>query len=154
MHRYIFILKKTNFGSWIFATGENRQAANDLGINTLAVKTTCFVLCSTLAGFAGIIQSLRIKTAITSLGIGLELQAISAAVVGGASLFGGIGSAFGALVGTFLLALIDNILILTRVDGNWFKFGLGAMIIIAVILNTYTKKKADNIRLKEDDDNE
>jgi len=53
-----------------------------------------------------------------------------------------------------LLALIDNILILTRVDGNWFKFGLGAMIIIAVILNTYTKKKADNIRLKEDDDNE
>ena len=149
-----FILKKTNFGSWIFATGENRQAANDLGINTLAVKTTCFVLCSTLAGFAGIIQSLRIKTAITSLGIGLELQAISAAVVGGASLFGGIGSAFGALVGTFLLALIDNILILTRVDGNWFKFGLGAMIIIAVILNTYTKKKADNIRLKEDDDNE
>ena len=94
---------------------------------------------------------LRIKKAITSLGIGLELNAISAAVVGGASLFGGIGSAFGALIGTFLLAMIDNILILTRVDGNWFKFGLGAMIIIAVILNTYTKKKADNIRLKEED---
>lgn len=146
-----FILKKTNLGSWIYATGENKQAANDLGINTFAVKTTCFVLCSTLAGYAGIIQSLRIKTAITSLGLGLELNAIASAVVGGASLFGGIGSAFGALIGTFLLAMIDNILILTRVDGNWFKFGLGIMIIIAVILNTYTKNKADNIRLKEDE---
>ena len=104
-----------------------------------------------MAGYAGIIQSLRIKTAITSLGLGLELNAIASAVVGGASLFGGIGSAFGALIGTFLLAMIDNILILTRVDGNWFKFGLGIMIIIAVILNTYTKNKADNIRLKEDE---
>ena len=146
-----FILKKTNLGSWIYATGENKQAANDLGINTFAVKTTCFIICSTLAGYAGIIQSLRIKTAITSLGLGLELNAIASAVVGGASLFGGIGSAFGALVGTFLLAMIDNILILTRVDGNWFKFGLGIMIIIAVILNTYTKNRADNIRLKEDE---
>tara|TARA_B100001013_G_scaffold253768_1_gene158161 strand:- start:294 stop:1265 length:972 start_codon:yes stop_codon:yes gene_type:complete len=146
-----FILKKTNFGSWIYATGENKQAANDLGINTFAVKTTCFIICSSLAGYAGIIQSLRIKTAITSLGLGLELNAIASAVVGGASLFGGIGSAFGALVGTFLLAMIDNILILTRVDGNWFKFGLGIMIIIAVILNTYTKNRADNIRLKEDE---
>ena len=61
-----FILKKTNFGSWIYATGENKQAANDLGINTFAVKTTCFIICSTLAGYAGIIQSLRIKTASTS----------------------------------------------------------------------------------------
>ena len=146
-----FILKKTNLGSWIYATGENKQAANDLGINTFAVKTTCFIICSTLAGYAGIIQSLRIKTAITSLGLGLELNAIASAVVGGASLFGGIGSAFGALIGTFLLAMIDNILILTRVDGNWFKFGLGIMIIIAVILNTYTKNRADNIRLKEDE---
>ena len=144
-----FILKKTNFGSWIYATGENKQAANDLGINTFAVKTTCFIICSTLAGYAGIIQSLRIKTAITSLGLGLELNAIASAVVGGSSLFGGIGSAFGALVGTFLQAMIHNILILTRVDGNWFKFGLGIMIIIAVILNTYTKNRADNIRLKE-----
>jgi len=147
-----FILKKTNFGSWIFATGENRQAANDLGINTFAVKTTCFILCSTLAGFAGIIQSLRIKTAITSLGMGLELNAIAAAVVGGASLMGGLGSAMGALVGTFLLQMIDNILILSRVDGNWFKFGLGAMIIVAVILNTFTKNRADKIRLKEDNE--
>ena len=147
-----FILKKTNFGSWVFATGENKQAANDLGINTFAVKTTCFIICSTLAGFAGIIQSLRIKTAITSLGLGLELNAIAAAVVGGAALMGGIGSAMGALVGTFLLQMIDNILILSRVDGNWFKFGLGAMIIVAVILNTYTKNSADKIRLKEDDE--
>ena len=48
--------------------------------------------------------------------------------------------------------MIDNILILTRVDGNWFKFGLGAMIIVAVILNTYTKNRADKIRLKEDNE--
>ena len=145
------MLKKTNFGSWIYATGENQEAAKDLGINTFKVKTTCFIICSVLAGFAGIIQSFRIKTVITSLGQGLELQAIASAVVGGASLMGGIGSAFGALIGTFLLSIIDNILILSRIDGNWFKFAVGALIVIAVILNTLTKNSADKIRLKDDD---
>ena len=146
-----YVLKKTNFGNWIFATGENPKAAQDLGINTFKVKATCFVLCSILAGFAGIIQSFRIKTVITSLGQGLELQAIASAVAGGASLMGGIGSAFGALIGTLLLSIIDNILILSRVDGNWFKFAVGALIVIAVILNTVTKNTADKIRLKDDE---
>ena len=137
-----YMLKKTNFGSWVYATGENQEAAKDLGINTFWVKTTCFMICSVLAGFAGIIQSFRIKTVITSLGQGLELQAIASAVVGGASLMGGIGSAFGALIGTLLLSIIDNILILSRIDGNWFKFAVGALIVIAVILNTLTKNSA------------
>jgi ribose/xylose/arabinose/galactoside ABC-type transport system permease subunit len=145
------MLKKTNFGSWVYATGENQEAAKDLGINTFWVKTTCFMICSVLAGFAGIIQSFRIKTVITSLGQGLELQAIASAVVGGASLMGGIGSAFGALIGTLLLSIIDNILILSRIDGNWFKFAVGALIVIAVILNTLTKNSADKIRLKDDE---
>jgi ribose/xylose/arabinose/galactoside ABC-type transport system permease subunit len=146
-----FILKKTNLGNWIFATGENKHAAKDLGINTFRVKVICFVLCSVLAGFAGIIQSFRIGSVITSLGQGLELQAIASAVVGGASLMGGIGSAFGALIGTLLLSIIDNILILSRIDGNWFKFAVGALIVIAVILNTITKNSADKIRLKDDE---
>ena len=146
-----YMLKKTNFGSWVYATGENQEAAKDLGINTFWVKTTCFMICSVLAGFAGIIQSFRIKTVITSLGQGLELQAIASAVVGGASLMGGIGSAFGALIGTLLLSIIDNILILSRIDGNWFKFAVGALIVIAVILNTLTKNSADKIRLKDDE---
>jgi len=146
-----YILKKTNFGNWIYATGENQNAAKDLGINTFKVKTTCFILCSVFAGFAGIIQSFRIRTVITSLGSGLELQAIASAVVGGASLMGGIGSAFGALIGTLLLSIIDNILILSRIDGNWFKFAVGALIVIAVILNTLTKNTADKIRLKDDE---
>jgi len=145
-----FILKKTNLGNWIYATGENKYAAKDLGINTFRVKVICFVLCSVLAGFAGIIQSFRIGSVITSLGQGLELQAIASAVVGGASLMGGIGSAFGALIGTLLLSIIDNILILSRIDGNWFKFALGALIVIAVILNTITKNSADKIRLKDE----
>ena len=57
----------------------------------------------------------------------------------------------GALIGTFLLSIIDNILILSRIDGNWFKFAVGALIVIAVILNTLTKNSADKIRLKDDD---
>jgi ribose/xylose/arabinose/galactoside ABC-type transport system permease subunit len=146
-----YVLKKTNLGNWIFATGENKHAAKDLGINTFRVKVICFVLCSVLAGFAGIIQSFRIGSVITSLGQGLELQAIASAVVGGASLMGGIGSAFGALIGTLLLSIIDNILILSRIDGNWFKFAVGALIVIAVILNTITKNSADKIRLKDDE---
>ena len=66
-------------------------------------------------------------------------------------LYSALASAFGALIGTFLLSIIDNILILSRIDGNWFKFAVGALIVIAVILNTLTKNSADKIRLKDDD---
>ena len=109
-------LRRFDFGSWIFATGGNREAARDMGINTALVKTVCFVLCSVLAGFAGMIQTFRIKAIVPTMGTGFELTAIAAAVIGGAALAGGIGSVMGAVIGALLIAFIENIIILTLID--------------------------------------
>lgn len=145
-------LRRTDFGSWIYATGGNREAARDMGINTGMVKTVCFVLCAVLAGFAGMIQTFRIKAIVPTMGTGFELTAIAAAVIGGAALTGGIGSVAGAIIGVFVLAFIENIIILTRVDANWFRFAVGALIVIAVALNHLTRHIAARIKVDEEAD--
>lgn len=142
-------LRRTDFGSWIFATGGNVGAARDMGVNTNMVKTVCFSLCSVLAGFAGMIQVFRLRSITPSLGNGMELTAIAAAVIGGAALAGGIGSVVGAIIGALLIAFIDNIVILTRIDANWFRFAVGTMIVIAVAFNTYVRRMADTYRKRE-----
>jgi hypothetical protein len=81
-----FVLRRMDFGHWIYATGGHPQAARDMGIKTERVKTACFMLCATLAGLAGIIQSFRVKVIVPNLGTGLEMQAIAAAVIGGVAL--------------------------------------------------------------------
>lgn len=141
-----FVLRRTDFGHWIFATGGHPQAARDMGIKTERVKMACFMLCSTLAGLAGIIQSFRVKVIVPNLGTGLEMQAIAAAVIGGVALTGGVGSILGAVVGALLIAMIENILILSGVNANWFMFAVGAMIVVAVVLNTQTRLKAEGMK--------
>jgi simple sugar transport system permease protein len=141
-----WMLGRTNFGNWVFATGGDSQAAQDLGINVRAVKTACFVLCAFLAGFAGIIQSLRVHAALTSLGTGIELETIAAAVIGGVALRGGVGSVLGAVLGALLIRLIDNGLVMARVDANWFKMAVGILTVAAVIFNEAVRRQARRIR--------
>jgi simple sugar transport system permease protein len=136
------VLHFSNLGNWIYATGGQPQAAADMGINTRRVKLFCFMLCSFLAGFAGMVTTFRLKSALPALGEGVELQAIAAAVIGGTSLMGGIGSMIGFIVGTGLIRVIDNGLVMARIDANWFKFAIGALTILAVILNTWVRRRA------------
>jgi len=136
------MLHFSNLGNWIYATGGQPQAASDMGINTRRVKMFCFMLCSFLAGFAGMVTTFRLKSALPSLGEGVELQAIAAAVIGGTALTGGIGSMVGFIVGTTLIRVIDNGLVMSRIDANWFKFAIGALTILAVILNTWVRRRA------------
>lgn len=128
-------LHRSDFGNWIFATGGQAQAAKDLGINTRKVKISCFMLCSALAGFAGIIQMLRTQAPLPSMGTGLELEVIAGAVIGGAALTGGIGSILGAIIGAILIRSIDNGLVMSRVDAEWFRTALGVLIVLSVVLN-------------------
>ena len=107
------ILSLTNFGNWIKSTGGQIEAAAAMGIPTDAVKMICFMLCSVLAGFAGMIQVLRLGSPLPSIGEGLELQAVAAAVIGGTSLYGGVGTVLGAIVGALLIRVIDNGLVLS-----------------------------------------
>lgn len=142
------LLSRTNFGNWIRATGGFNEAAASMGIPVRRVKITCFMLCSVLAGFAGLLQVLRLGSPLPSIGEGLELQAVAAAVIGGTALAGGIGTVFGAIVGTLLIRVIDNGLVLSRVDANWFKFAIGVLTMFAVIANAWMGKMSRKIKVE------
>jgi simple sugar transport system permease protein len=142
------LLSLTNFGNWIRATGGFNEAAASMGIPVKRVKIVCFVLCSMLAGFAGLLQVLRLGSPLPSIGEGLELQAVAAAVIGGTSLTGGIGTVFGAIIGTLLIRTIDNGLVLSRVDSNWFKFAIGVLTMFAVIANAWMGKMSRKIKVE------
>lgn len=139
-------LHRTNLGNWIYATGGQPQAAADMGIDTRRVKILCFMLCSFLAGFAGMITTFRLRSALPSLGEGYELQAIAAAVIGGTALTGGIGSVAGLVIGTCLIRAIDNGLVMGRIDASWFRLAIGTLTILAVILNTSLRARARQMR--------
>jgi simple sugar transport system permease protein len=142
------IMARTNFGNWIAATGGFIEAARSMGIPVTRVKFTCFMMCSILAGLAGTVQVFRLKSPFPNLGETLELQAIAGSVIGGVALTGGVGTVFGAVVGALLIRVIDNGLVLSRIDANWFKFAIGALTVFAVVGNSWLRRTARRIKLE------
>lgn len=142
------MMSRTNFGNWVRATGGFLPAAKAMGIPIARVKIACFMICSILAGFAGMIQVLRLGSPLPSIGEGWELQAVAAAVIGGTALSGGIGAVFGGVIGAILIRVIDNGLILSQVDANWFKFAIGFLTILAVVANSWLRKCAKAIKVE------
>jgi simple sugar transport system permease protein len=143
------VMTRTNFGNWVRATGGFRPAADAMGIPTTRVKIACFMLCSMLAGFAGMLQVLRLGAPLPSIGEGLELQAVAAAVIGGTALTGGIGTVGGGILGATLIRVIDNGLVLSQVDANWFKFAIGTITIVAVVTNAWMRSRSKKIRVED-----
>ena len=144
------LLAKTNFGNWVRATGGFLPAAAAMGIPSGKVKIACFMICSVLAGFAGMIQSLRLNSFLPALGEGMELQAVAAAVIGGTSLLGGIGSIIGGLIGATLIRVIDNGMVMSQIDSNWFKFAIGALTIFAVVGNAWLRRRGRAMQVETD----
>lgn len=142
------LLSKTNFGNWVRATGGFLPAANAMGIPSSKVKIACFMICSVLAGLAGTIQVLRLGSPLPSIGEGLELAAVAAAVIGGTSLLGGIGSITGGIIGAILIRVIDNGMVLSQVNSNWFKFAIGALTILAVVGNSWLRKRGRAMKVE------
>jgi simple sugar transport system permease protein len=142
------MMAKSNLGNWIRATGGHLEAASAMGVPARRVKLFCFILCSMMAGFGGIIQVFRLHSPLPSIGDGLELQAVAAAVIGGTALSGGIGTVLGAIVGALLIRVIDNGLVMTQVDANWFKFAVGALTIFAVVSNTWLRRTARRMKVE------
>ena len=144
------LLAKTNFGNWVRATGGFLPAAAAMGIPSGKVKIACFMICSVLAGFAGMIHSLRLNSFLPALGEGMELQAVAAAVIGGTSLMGGIGSIVGGLIGATLIRVIDNGMVMSQIDSNWFKFAIGALTIFAVVGNAWLRRRGRAMQVETD----
>ena len=105
----------------------------------------CFILCGFLAGFAGMIQTFRIEAPLPSQGYLLELESIAAAVIGGVSLFGGVGTIFGAAIGAILIRFLESGIIMARIDAEWFRAGLWSLIIISVVFNTWVVRRGENM---------
>ena len=127
-----FTLRWTRFGRYVFAIGGNEKAAILTGVPVRRVKLAVYMLSWLSAGVAGIIETGWLGAVTTNLGAGMELQVIAATVIGGANLAGGVGTAFGALVGSALIEVIRNSLGLLGISAFWQGAFVGAFIIIAV----------------------
>ncbi|HEY4784322.1 MAG TPA: ABC transporter permease [Chthoniobacterales bacterium] len=126
----------TKFGKYIYAIGGNEQAARVSGINASRYKMLIYVYASFLAGLAGLVVSSRIGSGQPGLGIGYELDAIAAAVIGGTSLSaGGIGTVAGTIVGALIIGVLNNTLDLMNVSAFWQQIVKGCIIVGAVIID-------------------
>lgn len=128
------VLKRTTFGRRVLATGGGETAARYSGVNTKAIRLRIFLISSTAAALAGMLYAGRLRSGRFQFGEGDELSVIAAAVLGGTSLFGGVGTVVGSIVGALMIGLINNGLILMGLDYSQQLIARGAIIILAVAL--------------------
>jgi simple sugar transport system permease protein len=133
---FSFILTKTPYGNFVYATGGNREAARLLGIPVDRVKVINFMIVAVLSGLAGCIQFARFASVDPLRGQGMELEAIAATVVGGTLMSGGQGSLIGTLFGVLLIGMVRSGLVMSGAPAYWYQAFIGVILIVAVIINT------------------
>lgn len=136
-----FLLRRTTAFRLVYYTGSNEKAAAYSGIRTKRVIFLTTVLCSSLCGVAGIIYMARFGSAQPTFGVGMELNVIAAAVIGGASLSGGKGTILGAILGAILLSLVSSSLALLNVSVYWQDIIRGSILLAAVTFDHYLVKR-------------
>jgi ribose transport system permease protein len=133
---YIF-LRNTRTGRAIYAVGGNETAARFSGIQVNRTRMLTFVLAGVTAAIAGVLMTARLDSGSPNYGVGLELQAIAAAVIGGASLYGGYGNILGTLIGALIVAVVQNGLNLNAVPAAWQQITLGIILAAAVFVDMW-----------------
>lgn len=136
-----FAFRWTRWGRHLFAIGGNEKAAILTGVPVRSIKVSVYVLAAFLAGLAGWLQLGWLGSAATSMGVGMELTVIAAAVIGGANLAGGSGTAFGAVIGAALIEVIRNSLILLGISTFWQGMFVGCAIVFAVSFDRLRNKE-------------
>lgn len=132
---FYYVLNKTPFGRYIYATGSNMKAAQLSGIPVTKVKTAVFVITGVLTSFAAIVLSSRLMSSTPTVANGWELDVIAAVIVGGTSLFGGKGSLIGTFLGALFIAILGNGMVLMGVSPYMQLVIKGSIIVFAVLLN-------------------
>ena len=135
----IFLLRFARFGRHVYAVGGNEQASKLSGLNTGRIKIAVYGLSGLFSGIAGVLLSSRVMTGSPVAGVGYELDAIAAVVIGGSSLSGGAGSIYGTIIGTLIIGIMNNGLDLLNVSSYYQQIVKGAIIIAAVLLDQKTK---------------
>lgn len=135
-----FLLTKTRFGTYIYAIGGNREAARLSGIPTKVIEITVFTMSGFLAAFAGLVLGSRMYSGQPSVGVGYELDAIAACVLGGISMSGGKGRISGTIFGALVIGIISNGLNLIGITSHWQLIVKGLIIVSAVLLDSQKGK--------------
>ena len=130
-------LSRTVWGRRVYAVGGNEKAARLTGLNVGQLKVTVYIISSLCAGLAGIVQASYLSSVTASLATGQELSVIAATVIGGVNLAGGEGTVFGVVIGTIMLEILRNGLLLFGIDPYWQGVFVGAIIIIAVSIDRF-----------------
>ena len=137
-----FFLEKTNMGRHIFAIGGNPHAARVSGINVDATLVIVYVISGFFAGLSGLLLAGRTDSGFPNAGIGIELDAIAAVIIGGASFFGGRGTVLGVLAGVLIMGILRNGLNINNVSAFWQQILIGLVIIVAVYIDVLRRRAA------------
>jgi ribose transport system permease protein len=135
------VLSRTAFGAYVYAVGGNEEAARLSGIKVRWIKFWTYVLCGFLAGLSGMILMARLSSAQPAVGEGFELDAIAAVVLGGTSLMGGRGAVWSTLIGALVIGILNNGMNLMGVHTHYQLVAKGVLIVLAVLLDDYLKKR-------------
>jgi inositol transport system permease protein len=141
------LLRYTKFGRYLYAIGGNSEAANAAGIQVVKIKWIVFIVSGIFASIAGMVLMGRLNAGIPSEGSGFETDAITATVIGGTSFSGGVGTAFGTILGSIIIGVLNNIMNLMGVDAHLQRIVKGAIIILAVLLDVTTKKQRAGVKI-------
>ena len=133
----------TTFGHEVYAIGSNREAARLSGIPVRARLNLVYVLSGAMAGLAAVVYLARLNSAEADIGEPLTLPAIAAVLIGGASLFGGVGTLFGTLVGAVTLTLVLNGMNLLAIDANWQPLVTGVIVLLAVWIDITARRRVE-----------
>ncbi len=136
-----YILGRTVLGRYTFALGSNEEAVRLSGVNTDAWKMAVYALAGAICGIAGVLIASRLNSAQPALGLGYELEAIAAVVIGGTSLAGGRGTILGTIIGALIMSVLANGLRIMSVTQEWQTVVTGAIIIIAVYVDMLRKRR-------------
>ncbi|MEU7836966.1 MULTISPECIES: ABC transporter permease [unclassified Nonomuraea] len=141
-----WVLMRSRVGNWIFAVGGNEQAARAVGVPAARTKIALFMTTAVAAWLVGSILALRYTSVQANIGIGQEFIYIIAAVIGGCLLTGGYGSAIGAAIGAVIFGMADKGIVFLGWDADWFKFFLGAMLLLATLANRLVRRYAEEVK--------
>ncbi len=136
------LLNRSLFGRYVFALGSNEEAARLSGVNVDFWKIVTYALSGAICGIAGLLISSRLNSAQPALGLGYELDAIAAVVIGGTSLSGGRGTILGTIIGAFIMSVLTNGLRIMGVQEEWKIVVTGVIIIVAVFVDIMLRRRA------------
>jgi ribose transport system permease protein len=135
-----FMTRRTTFGRNVYAVGNSMETAKMVGIKAGRIRVISYGICGLLAGIAGVLMSMRLASAQASIGEIWVLPSIAAPVIGGIATTGGVGSVTGGLIGGAIMGVVSNIIVLGNVNLYWQQILNGSIVVLAIILDSFTQK--------------